>query len=44
MPEMTNKVLEVLATILHRGNEAEVKIEHGKVVVIEIRRKKVNMN
>lgn len=43
MPEMNEKVLDALESILKRGNQAEVKMEHGKVVVIEIRRKKVNI-
>ena len=39
---MSDKDMEAIRAVLCRGNTAEVKIEHGKVVVIELRRKKVN--
>lgn len=37
------KVIETILKALNRGNLAEVKIEHGKAVVIEVQRKKVNI-
>lgn len=39
---MSDKDMEAIRAVLCRGNTAEVKVEHGKVVVIELRRKKVN--
>lgn len=36
------KVVEAILKAINKGNVAEVKIEHGKAVVIEVQRKKVN--
>jgi hypothetical protein len=33
-------VISAIETILRRGNQAEVKVEHGKVVIVEVQRKK----
>ena len=39
---LTQKEVEAVEEILNRRNQAEIKVEQGKVVVIEIRRKRVN--
>lgn len=39
---LTQKEVEAVEEILNRRNQAEIKVEKGKVVVIEIRRKRVN--
>ena len=39
---LTQKEVEAVEEILNRRNQAESKVEQGKVVVIEIRRKRVN--
>ncbi len=41
-PEKSEALIRAINTILSRGNRAEIAVEHGKPVVIEIRRKKVN--
>nr|DAM07878.1 MAG TPA: hypothetical protein [Caudoviricetes sp.] len=33
-------VISAIEAILRRGNQAEVKIEHGQVVIVEVQRKK----
>ena len=40
MMTLTPEMVETINEILRNRNLAEVKIENGKVVVIEIRRKK----
>lgn len=40
MMTLTPEMVETINEILKNRNRAEVKIENGKVVVIEIRRKK----
>lgn len=39
---MTTKEIKAIEEIIHRRNQAEVKVEQGQLVVIEIRRKRVN--
>ena len=39
---LTQKEVEAVEEILNRRNQAEIKVEQRKVVVIEIRRKRVN--
>lgn len=39
---MTTKEVRAIEEIIHRRNQAEIKVEQGQLVVIEIRRKKVN--
>lgn len=39
---MTTKEIRAIEEIVHRRNQAEIKVEQGQLVVIEIRRKKVN--
>lgn len=39
---VTAKEIRAIEEIIHRRNQAEIKVEQGKIVVIEIRRKKVN--
>ena len=39
---LTQKEVEAVEEILNRRNQAEIKVEQGNVVVIEIRRKRVN--
>ena len=39
---MTTKEIRAIEEIIHRRNQAEIKVEQGQLVVIEIRRKKVN--
>lgn len=39
---MTTKEIRAIEEIIHRRNQAEIKIEQGKIAVIEIKRKKVN--
>ena len=39
---MTTKEIRAIEDIIHRRNQAEIKVEQGQLVVIEIRRKKVN--
>lgn len=39
---MTTKEIRAIEEIIHRRNQAEIKVEQGQIVVIEIRRKKVN--
>lgn len=39
---MTTKEIRAIEEIIHRRNQAEVKVEQGQLVVIEIRRKRVN--
>ncbi|MDY3780563.1 MAG: hypothetical protein SOZ90_00010 [Candidatus Faecousia sp.] len=39
---LTQKEVAAVEEILNRRNQAEIKVEKGKVVVIEIRRKRVN--
>lgn len=39
---MTTKEIQAIEEIIHRRNQAEIKVEQGQLVVIEIRRKKVN--
>lgn len=39
---MTTKEIRAIEEIIHRRNQAEIRVEQGQLVVIEIRRKKVN--
>lgn len=39
---MTTREIKAIEEIIHRRNQAEVKVEQGQLVVIEIRRKRVN--
>ena len=39
---MTAKEIKAIEEIIHRRNQAEIKVEQGQLVVIEIRRKRVN--
>ena len=39
---MTTKEIRAIEEIIHRRNQAEIKVEQGKISVIEIKRKKVN--
>jgi NACalpha-BTF3-like transcription factor len=39
---MTTREIRAIEEIIHRRNQAEIKIEQGKIAVIEIKRKKVN--
>lgn len=39
---ITTKEIRAIEEIIHRRNQAEIKVEQGQLVVIEIRRKKVN--
>ena len=39
---MTAREIKAIEEVLHRRNQAEIKIEQGKIAVIEIKRKKVN--
>lgn len=39
---MTTREIRAIEEIIHRRNQAEIKVEQGQLVVIEIRRKKVN--
>ena len=39
---MTTKEIRAIEEIIHCRNQAEIKVEQGQLVVIEIRRKKVN--
>ena len=39
---MTTKEIRAIEEVIHRRNQAEIKVEQGQLVVIEIRRKKVN--
>lgn len=39
---MTTREIKAIEEIIHRRNQAEIKVEQGHLVVIEIRRKKVN--
>jgi formylmethanofuran dehydrogenase subunit D len=36
---MTDEMLKAIADILKRGDTVELKREHGKLVIVEIRRK-----
>lgn len=37
---MPKEITEMCEKILQAGNQVELKIEHGQIVVVEIRRKK----
>jgi hypothetical protein len=39
---MTTREIRAIEEIIHRRNQAEIKVEQGKISVIEIKRKKVN--
>jgi transcriptional regulator len=39
--QLTQETIQAIETVLNKGNQAEVKIEHGKPEVIAIKRKKV---
>lgn len=39
---VTAKEIRAIEEIIHRRNQAEIKVEQDQIVVIEIRRKKVN--
>lgn len=39
---VTAKDIRAIEEIIRRRNRAEIKVEQGQIVVIEIRRKKVN--
>lgn len=40
--QLTQEVIKAIEEVLHRRNQAEIKVEQGKISVIEIKRKKVN--
>lgn len=40
--KLTAESVRAIEEIIHRRNQAEIKVEQGRIVVIEIRRKKVN--
>lgn len=40
--EMSPEDVKVVNEIIHRRNQAEIKVEQGQIAVIEIRRKKAN--
>lgn len=40
--KLTAEAVLAIEEIIHRRNQAEIKVEQGQIVVIEIRRKKVN--
>lgn len=39
---VTAKEIRAIEEIIRRRNQAEIKVEQGKISVIEIKRKKVN--
>lgn len=39
---MTTREIRAIEEIIHRRNQAEIKVEQGQLVVIEIHRKRVN--
>ena len=39
---VTAKEIRAIEEIIRRRNQAEIKVEQGKIAVIEIKRKKVN--
>jgi hypothetical protein len=39
---LTTEAVRAIEDVLHRRNQVEIKIEQGKIAVIEIKRKKVN--
>lgn len=39
---MTTREIKAIEEVLHHRNQAEIKVEQGKIAVIEIKRKKVN--
>ena len=39
---MTTREIKAIEDVLRRRNQAEIKVEQGKISVIEIKRKKVN--
>ena len=39
---LTEEQILAIEEVLRRRNQAEIKIEQGKIAVIEIKRKKVN--
>lgn len=39
---ITTREIKAIEEVLHRRNQAEIKVEQGKISVIEIKRKKVN--
>lgn len=39
---VTAKEIRAIEEIIRRRNQAEIKVEQGQIVVIEIRRKKIN--
>lgn len=40
--KLTAEAVRAIEEIIHRRNQAEIKVEQGQIVVIEIRRKKAN--
>lgn len=38
--ELTPEAIRAVNEIIHRRNQAEIKVEKGEIAVIEIRRKK----
>lgn len=40
--KLTVEAVRAIEEIIHRRNQAEIKVEQGRIVVVEIRRKKVN--
>lgn len=40
--KLTPEAVRAIEEIIHRRNQAEIKVEQGQLAVIEIRRKKVN--
>ena len=39
--ELTEKEIGLIQKVVNRGSIAEVKVENGRIVVIEIKRKKI---
>lgn len=37
---LTADSVKIIEQILHRRNQAEIKIEHGEVVILEVRKTK----
>lgn len=40
--KLTPEAVRAIEDIIHRRNQAEIKVEQGQLAVIEIRRRKVN--
>lgn len=40
-PKMTETEIKAIEGIIHRRNQAEIKMEQGRIVVVEIHRKRI---